>query len=345
MKVTARMIAEQLNLSTATVDRVLNNRKGVSEKTIRRIKEKAAELGYKPNKAAKYLATGKKTEVAFILPVAPQYFWDEIESEIRIAARIYEDYGFEVCIHRLKALPAEYASFIQKQIDSGEYDGVVIAVSPHDAKPYVEMINKGIKDGVPIFTLSNDVPQSNRISFVGGDYYQAGFLAAELVHLFSRKRENMILVTGSAPNMQLISKEQGFREYFRQNDIRATIRTLPVVDIIPQCSKEAAEAIQKADSIYVASSQLGEIAEQLVNCTDWESKVLIGHDMNEKVHTYLQSNVIKGIIWQDPSNQAALAVRNVFSYLVMEENIQPQFPIKLEIVTKANAGYYYKKRK
>lgn len=32
MKVTAKMIAEQLGMSTATVDRVLNNRKGVSEK-------------------------------------------------------------------------------------------------------------------------------------------------------------------------------------------------------------------------------------------------------------------------------------------------------------------------
>jgi LacI family transcriptional regulator len=50
MKITAKRIAQELGISTATVDRALNNRKGVSEKTIKKVKEKAAELGYKPNK-------------------------------------------------------------------------------------------------------------------------------------------------------------------------------------------------------------------------------------------------------------------------------------------------------
>ena len=72
MKVTAKMIAKELGISTATVDRVLNNRSGVSEKTIRKVKEKAAELGYRPNAAAKYLATQKSIDVAFILTVIPR---------------------------------------------------------------------------------------------------------------------------------------------------------------------------------------------------------------------------------------------------------------------------------
>jgi LacI family transcriptional regulator len=46
MKITAKIIAEQLGLSAAAVDRVLNNRGGVSEKTLKKVKE----LGYKPNK-------------------------------------------------------------------------------------------------------------------------------------------------------------------------------------------------------------------------------------------------------------------------------------------------------
>ncbi|WP_054860806.1 LacI family DNA-binding transcriptional regulator [Gracilibacillus sp. JCM 18860] len=84
MRVTAKMIAEELGLSIATVDRVLNNRKGgVSIKTVEKVKSKAQELGYKPNRAAKFLATQKVTNIAFILPVFPNYFWDLLDHEIK----------------------------------------------------------------------------------------------------------------------------------------------------------------------------------------------------------------------------------------------------------------------
>ncbi len=86
MRVTAKMIAEELGLSIATVDRVLNNRKGVSIKTVEKVKSKAQELGYKPNRAAKFLATQKVTNIAFILPVFPNYFWDLLDHEIKEGA-------------------------------------------------------------------------------------------------------------------------------------------------------------------------------------------------------------------------------------------------------------------
>lgn len=58
---TIRTLAEKLNLSTATVSRVLNARQSVSvsEKTRRRVLQAAEELGYRPNAAARALATGK----------------------------------------------------------------------------------------------------------------------------------------------------------------------------------------------------------------------------------------------------------------------------------------------
>ncbi|RSL31430.1 LacI family DNA-binding transcriptional regulator [Salibacterium salarium] len=44
MKITAKMIADELGISTATVDRVLNNRNGVSRKMSFKVKEKAKEI-------------------------------------------------------------------------------------------------------------------------------------------------------------------------------------------------------------------------------------------------------------------------------------------------------------
>ncbi|MBS4223782.1 LacI family DNA-binding transcriptional regulator [Lederbergia citrea] len=341
MKITAKMIAESLGVSTATVDRVLNNRKGVSEKTIKRVKNKAEELGYKPNTAAKFLSTQKRTEVAFILPVLPVYFWDEIEEEIKKAAEVYESFGFVAHIHRVDTIPKEkQISFIKEFIDDNPYDALVI--SPHDADPYTDIINEGIKKGIPIFTLNNDVPQSERILFVGGDYYQAGFLAAELIHLFSKELKDVVIIREDEDTYQMKNKEKGFRDYFYINKMGINIHTIPVNSDNIQLEEEwKNETLISTHAIYVANGILGEIAEYINEHLYGDSKTLIGHDMNEKINKYLQKNIIKSVICQDPASQAMIMVKSVFEYLLLgSRNKSSETIIKLEIVTRANAKYY-----
>ena len=53
-------IAELAGVSRGTVDRVLNNRSGVSPQTAEKIKEIAKALDYRPNKAGLALAAQKK---------------------------------------------------------------------------------------------------------------------------------------------------------------------------------------------------------------------------------------------------------------------------------------------
>lgn len=339
MRVTAKMIAEELGVSTATVDRVLNNRKGVSEKTIKRVKDKAKELGYKPNTAAKFLSTQKETLVAFVLPIAPEYFWDEIEAEIKTAAEIYADFGFYVQTFRTDAALIEnQIHYINNLIDQNLFDALVI--SPNDADPYIEVINKGILKGIPIFTLNNDVPESKRISFVGGDYYHAGFLAGELIHLFSDKLTDVVIIRESEDMYQMVNKEKGFRDYFLEN--KSEVKIHPVlINGMNVCLSKAweKERLQSSDAIYVASGILGEVAEYMKQIQN--NKILVGHDMSKKINNFIQKGVISATICQDPTKQAMFTVKNVFEYLLLgEKNETKETIIKLEIVTRANAKYY-----
>lgn len=339
MRVTAKMIAEELGVSTATVDRVLNNRKGVSQKTIKRVKSKAKELGYKPNTAAKFLSTQKKTMVAFILPIVPEYFWNEIEAEIKTAAEIYADFGFYVQTFRVGTIPMEnQIVYIDNLIDKNKFDAFVI--SPHDANPYIDVINRGISKGIPIFTLNNDVPNSKRIFFVGGDYYRAGFLAGELIHLFSKKLTEVVIIREDEDTYQMMNKEKGFRDYFDMNKSDVIIRTIPVNSMNIQLSKEwKRERLQSSNAIYVANGILGEIAEYLDEVQN--NKILVGHDMSKKINKYIQKGVISSTICQDPKSQAMITVKNVFEHLQLGKKDEgKETIIKLEIVTRANAKYY-----
>ena len=61
MRATIRDIAVNLNVSHTTVSRVLNRRGDarISEATRLRVQEEALLLGYRPNRAARVLVTGK----------------------------------------------------------------------------------------------------------------------------------------------------------------------------------------------------------------------------------------------------------------------------------------------
>jgi len=65
---TIRTLADKLNLSTTTVSRVLNGRQSdkVSEKTRLRVLHAAEELGYRPNAAARALATGRTHTIGLL---------------------------------------------------------------------------------------------------------------------------------------------------------------------------------------------------------------------------------------------------------------------------------------
>ncbi|NIM92200.1 MAG: substrate-binding domain-containing protein [Anaerolineales bacterium] len=64
---TLREIADRLGVSTATVSRVLNDKPGVSQKTRERVLTLAQELQYRPNLAARSLATSSTKTVLFLV--------------------------------------------------------------------------------------------------------------------------------------------------------------------------------------------------------------------------------------------------------------------------------------
>ena len=62
-------IAEYANVSIGTVDRVIHNRKGVSEKTKKLILSIIDEYGYQPNPMASQLKSNKPFVIGVVLPI------------------------------------------------------------------------------------------------------------------------------------------------------------------------------------------------------------------------------------------------------------------------------------
>jgi DNA-binding LacI/PurR family transcriptional regulator len=87
MAVTLRDIARHLGISHATVSFVLNNRTdmGITEATRQRVLVAARELGYKPNRAARALTTGRTQMLAICIPSSGDGYYSAIFHGLRLA--------------------------------------------------------------------------------------------------------------------------------------------------------------------------------------------------------------------------------------------------------------------
>ena len=71
-RATLEDVARAAGFSLATVDRVVNRREGVREKTIARVEAAVARLGYRADPAAARLSRNQSFRFAFILPTGSQ---------------------------------------------------------------------------------------------------------------------------------------------------------------------------------------------------------------------------------------------------------------------------------
>ena len=153
-------VAARAGVSVPTVSKVLNGRANcwASEETRERIRQAVADLGYRPNLAARGLASGHSRVIGFIAPgfgVAAGRSWAVGLTEA--AARL--DYAVTLSSH-----PNDSASedrLIRRLLDRG-VDG--LAIYPVDRGPHKEL-RRLVETGFPVVTFEG----ANLLDFASDD--------------------------------------------------------------------------------------------------------------------------------------------------------------------------------
>jgi len=84
---TQKDIAKHLGVSVATVSYVLTGRGSVGEELRQRVLDAAKELGYKPNRQAQAMRTGKTRCIGLVIPDLTNPFFPELAQKIESQAR------------------------------------------------------------------------------------------------------------------------------------------------------------------------------------------------------------------------------------------------------------------
>lgn len=210
MGVTIREIAEAAGVSRGTVDRALNNRGRIRPEVAERIKKIAEEMGYRPNQLGRALSMSKNNiKIGVIIQGAETPFMHEVLKGVDAAAKEVDSFGGTVILHKIQHINEEE---VLASMEAMREEGVsAIALVPHDAEAVKKRINLFVNEyQIPIVTFTSDVPDTERMCFVGQNSLQCGRAAAGLMGELMGGNGKVAVISGYSTNTSLSNRVQGF---------------------------------------------------------------------------------------------------------------------------------------
>ncbi len=299
-------IAKLTRHSTATVDRVLNNRPGVREATRQVILKAAAELKYDR-------ALPASLTFDFVLPGAGGFM--RVLAE-RIAHCVEEaGAGRRVNVHFVDYnAPEQVVDLLDGLRDRSAGVGLVAL----DHILIREALKGLIRRQVPVITLLSDISSLPHQGYIGIDNRLAGRLAGHLIGKFLPvERRNIAVFTGSRAFRGHEEREMGFRSVLRENFPHLHIvDTLEIGESEPaghEVTRALLERTPDLSALYNIGAGTGGIARALQAVPADRKPVFVAHDLSADTRRHLLSGVIDVVIDQNAHLTAVRAVARLRS--------------------------------
>ncbi len=335
-RVTAQDVAEEAGVSLATVDRVLNHRKGVREATIQRVIDAMDRLNFVRDQTAANLARGRSYSFVFIVSAGETSFFSDIRSEIEIARRNVANERINI---DMVAVPPLDPQAIVDAIDQlgDRIDGVaLVAVEGPAVRDAISSLRER---GVHVITFISDIPGSVRERFVGIDNVAAGRVAGSLLKRFISPRSgDVAVVAGSSTLRDHVERRMGFEQVMRAE--------CPGLNVLPWIEGEEMAGIveQKLSALLAENSEivgvysLGGGTRGVIDAIGAAKQNLnvVTTELSPHTRAALISGTVDAVLVQDASHEVRSAIRVLKALADKSPINEKQERIRIEIFVRDN---------
>ncbi|MDB6177388.1 LacI family DNA-binding transcriptional regulator [Paracoccus sp. Z330] len=289
-------IARQAGLSTATVDRALNQRAGIRHQTANRVEAAIRQL---EAQEAQLAMAGRKLMIDLLVE-APVAFLNELQDAVTQELPLIQTAIFRVRSDLRASFAPDAMSASLRRAARLKSDGVIV-MAP-DTAILREAVNQLVAEGIPVVTLATDMPVTGRAAYVGLDNFNAGQTAAWLIRKWCPP---------AAPQRVLVTKrneafhgetdrEKGFRAAMAQDWPDAQIVTMVQGSDGPAFSHRVADglAAHPVAAVYSIGGWNRPILDEL-NARGMRRPLWIGHDLDPENRALLASERIDAVIYHD----------------------------------------------
>jgi len=307
-----KQIATQAGVSKATVDRVLHQRGSVHHQTQRRIEQALKELEAQEQSG---LAVGRSIHVDVILHT-PKRFSDAVQAAFVAQLGSLAPYRIFARFHLFEEIePLAMAEVIQRCAVRGT-QGIVLKAAD---EPAVNLaVGKVAALGVPVVTLVTDLPNSERVGYVGMDNRTAGQTAAYLLSRWLAPTPRTVAVVLSSELFRgEEEREMGFRMWLRNRAPH-----LQVLDIsggygvYGRTFARVSEELQRHPDLCAVYS-VGGGNRAIIDAfaaVERPLEAFVGHDLDEENRELLAEEKIAAIIEHSLETDARHALMHVLQF-------------------------------
>ncbi len=301
---TIQEIAELAGVGPATVDRVVNGRKGVRDTTRDRVLSAIRKLSHP-------IDAGDERRIG-LLCESGATFNRAMAAAVSGVNRSLP--GVEVSEHYAATNELDPARFANEIVENGlASDGIVLVAREHPAINHA--VRKLRKHNIPVVCLTTDLPSSRRNVYVGNDQYAAGSVAALLIgHALADTQRKILLVMSVAFRCQQ-EREMGFRRALRSDFPDLRIEERVVSDDAPETTFERMHAYFQTQGVPAAIYNLAGgnrgVAQALEASGAQQDTIFIGHELTSFSQQLLEEGTLNYVISHDFTMELTLAIRSI----------------------------------
>jgi LacI family transcriptional regulator len=336
---TVNDIAREAGVSLATVDRVLNARPGVREKTIRAVNDAIAKLGYVRDLTAANLARSRSYQLAVVLPDTESQFIQALAGSLAEAASMAATSRMDVRLLRFPAEDPHALASLLSGLPGRGYAGVAL-MAPET--PILRDAVRGLRaKGLPVVALVSDLPNTGRDHFVGIDNRAAGRTAGVLMGRFLGGRPGQVLVLGSSLLARdMVERRRGFDEVMLRDfpDLEAlpSLETHGSAALLRQVVAERLANAPGVRGIYAMGDGHRALTQVIGELGLSRRMAVICHELTPHVRHALEGEEITAVITQNLGHLARSTLRVLRAKVDNLPLDEGQEQIRIEIVLREN---------
>lgn len=273
-------------------------------------------------------------------------FWKSVKKGVEKAAKDY-DVVIEFYAPRFNN-PKEELKYLDIAILSN-VDGII--THSINVPEFNRLINKAYTKGIPVVSIENDAPKSNRKAFVGTNSFVLGNKAAKLMIEATGGVANIGIIVSNAYNLNGEGKQN-----MEINGFQSAIKNYPNMKLAKVYNAEmgilGAEEItqkiidsgDKIDAIYTTNSidTLG-AAQIIVENNKVGDIVMVGYGDTERILRYIKNGIIYGTVMSYPYEIGYESVKAMVN--IKEKNNTSNFiDTGVKVITRKNVDEYYKNK-
>ena len=306
-------IARAAGVSTATVDRVLNQRPGVRGATAQKVLKAAAGMDYLPETGRYAALAAQPMRLTFLLPDGGNRFIRMLGDTVGYSQEHLTPFNVKCRTELFESFnPEQLAASLLRQ--GKRSDGIAFMALEHPAVR--EAVSELADKGVPTLTLISDLSGSRRAGYVGLDNRAAGRTAGYLVGRFigpGARVGKVALIAGSLSYRAHEEREAGFLHVIEEMFPALQVVGLREGQDDAQKNYEQTRTLleQYPDlvGIYNIGGASDGVARALKEMGREHKVVFIGHGLTPDTRAMLIDGSMDAVITQSPQTAMMSCVR------------------------------------